>query len=152
MNWVSHSLNLLHITQSPRHNRVFHQTLKNMIRAYFFEYQADGVQGIHILLLQSGKLSRIPGGSAHLSLCLAILLERALKLLKENWLASEPLTNLLDQVSDCVRLISACELAQKNMKVIQSKMKKWYHKKARRWTFKVGEKVLALLPLPNHSL
>ena len=76
-----------------------------------------------------------------------------LKLLKENWLASEPPTNLLDQVSDLRhRLTSACELAQKNMKVTQSRMKKWYNKKAWRQTFKVGEKVLALLPLPNHPL
>ena len=41
-----------------------------------------------------------------------------LKLLKEKWLASEPLTNLLDQVSDLRhRLTSVCKLVQKNMKV-----------------------------------
>ena len=73
-----------------------------------------------------------------------------LKLLKANWLASEPPTDLLDQVSDlCHRLTSACELAQKNMKVTQSRMKKWYDKKARQQTFKVGEKVLALLSHPT---
>ena len=48
-----------------------------------------------------------------------------LNLLKENWLASEIPTNLLDQVSDLYhRLTSDCELAQKNMKVTQSRMKK----------------------------
>ena len=76
-----------------------------------------------------------------------------LKLLKENWQASEPTTNLLDQVSDLrLRLTSACELAWENMKVTQSRMKTWYDKKARQHTFKVGEKVLALLPLPNQPL
>ena len=76
-----------------------------------------------------------------------------LKLLKENCLASELTTNLIDQVSDLhLKLTSACELARKNMKVTQSRMKTWYDKKARRCTFKVGEKVLALLPLPNQPL
>ena len=74
-----------------------------------------------------------------------------LNLLKENWLASEIPTNLLDQVSDLYhRLTSDCELAQKNMKVTQSRMKKWYDKKAWQWNFNTGEKGLALIPLPNH--
>ena len=64
-----------------------------------------------------------------------------LKLLKKNWLASEPPTNLLDQMSDLLnRFTSAYKLAQKNniVKVTQSRMKKWYDKKAQRQTFKVG--------------
>jgi len=76
-----------------------------------------------------------------------------LKLLKENWLAIEPPTNILDQVSDLrQRLTSACDIAQKNMKATQHRMKTWYDKKARHRTFEVGEKVLALLSLPNQPL
>ena len=64
-----------------------------------------------------------------------------LKMLKENWLAMEPPTNLLDQVSDLrQRLTSTCNIAQKNMKAAQHRMKIWYDKKARHRTFKVGEK------------
>jgi len=73
-----------------------------------------------------------------------------LKWVKENWLDSKPTTNQLDQVSDLrLRLTSACELAQKNMKATQGRMKSWYDKKVRQRTFKVGEKVLALIPLPK---
>jgi len=65
----------------------------------------------------------------------------------------EPPINLLDHVSDlCQRLTNACDSAQKNMKTTQHRMKTWYDKKARHRTFKVGEKVLALLPLPNQPL
>ena len=76
-----------------------------------------------------------------------------LKLVKENWLAEDAPTNLLDQVSNlCSRLTRASELAQKNLKVLQHKMKTWYDKKARRRSFRVGEKVLALLPIPKSPL
>ena len=76
-----------------------------------------------------------------------------LKLLKESWLEEEPPINLLDQVSDLRhRLTSAWELAQSNMKTVQGKMKTWYDKKAQKRTFKVGERVLALLPLPRQPL
>ena len=76
-----------------------------------------------------------------------------LKLLKENWLDEEPPINLLDQVSDLRhRITSAWELAQENMKTVQGKMKTWYDKKVQQRTFKVREKVLALLPLPRQPL
>ena len=38
------------------------------------------------------------------------------------------------------------------MKTVQGKMKTWYDKKAQQHTFKVGEKVLALLPLSRQPL
>ena len=31
-------------------------------------------------------------------------------------------------------------------------MKVWYDKKAQKWTFKPGEKVLVILPIPGHPL
>ena len=76
-----------------------------------------------------------------------------LKLLKEGWLTEEPPTNLLDQVSVLrTRLKAAGELAQRNLKFAQSKMKLWYDKKAKLHKFKVGDKVLVLLPLQNYAL
>ena len=38
------------------------------------------------------------------------------------------------------------------MKTVQGKMKTWYDKKAQQRIFKMGEKVLALLPLPRQLL
>lgn len=76
-----------------------------------------------------------------------------LKLLKENWLAEETPVNLLDQVSNlCSRLTRASELAQRNLKAAQTKMKTWYDKRARKRSFKVGEKVLTLLPVLKNPL
>jgi len=76
-----------------------------------------------------------------------------LKLLKEGWLTEEPPTNLLDHVSTLrSRLAAAGELAQKNLKSAQNKMKLWYDRKAKLRKFKVGDKVLVLLPLQNHTL
>ena len=76
-----------------------------------------------------------------------------LKLLKEGWLTEEPLTNLLDHVSALrTRLAAAGELAQKNLKHAQEKMKVWYDRKSKLCKFSVGDKVLVLLSLQNHTL
>ena len=76
-----------------------------------------------------------------------------LKLLKESWLANDPPDSLLDQVSSVRdRLVNATKLAQQNLKKSQSKMKTWYDKKARDQSFRVGERVLVLLPIPQYPL
>jgi len=70
-----------------------------------------------------------------------------LKLLKEGWLTEEPPTSLLDHVSAFrSRLAAIGELAQKNLKSAQHKMKLWYDRKAKLRKFNVGDKVLVLLP------
>jgi len=131
----------------------FHQTLKNMIRVYCFDYQTEWDQGIHMLLSAVREAVQESLGFSPFELVFGHTVRGPQKLLKENWLVSEPTTNLLDQVSDlCLRLISACNLAQKGMRATISQMKTWYDKKSRQYTFKVREKVLALLPLPNQPL
>ena len=76
-----------------------------------------------------------------------------LKLLKEVWLAEDSSINLLDQVADlCYRLVRARHFAQKNLTASQQKMKIWYDKRAKSRNFKVGEKVLVLLPIPHQLL
>ena len=76
-----------------------------------------------------------------------------LEVLKESWLIEESPITLLDQVSTLRnRLTVACELAQRNMKSAQTRMKKWYDINAKQCHFRVGDKVLILLPLQNHPL
>jgi len=71
------------------------------------------------------------------------------KLLMESWLADNPPDSFLDQVCSLRnQLVSATKLAQQNLKNSQSKMKTWYDKKARDQSFRVGERVLILLPIP----
>ena len=132
----------------------FHQTLKNMIRAYCFQYEKEWDQGIHLLLFAVQEAVQESLGFSPFELVFGHTVRGPLKLLKEHWLAEEePLTNLLDQVSTLRnRLTVACELARKNMKSAQTKMKGWYDKKAKQRSFKVGDKVLVLLPIVNHPL
>ena len=76
-----------------------------------------------------------------------------LKLLKEAWLAEDSPINLLDQVADLrYRLTHARHFVQKNLMVSQQKVKTWYDKRAKSRSFKVGEKVLVLLPIPQQHL
>jgi len=93
-----------------------------MIRAYCFEYQTEWDQGIHMLLFAVREAVQESLGFSPFELVFGRTVRGPLKLLKENWLASEPTTNLLDQVSDLrLRLTSACELARKNMKATKSR-------------------------------
>ena len=131
----------------------FHQTLKNMIRAYCTQYQSEWYQGIHLLLFAAREVVQESLGFSPFELVFGRTVRGPLKLLKEMWLADDPPDSLLDQVSSLrYRLISATHLAQQNLKHSQYKMKTWYDKKAKSRSFKVGEKVLALLPIPQHPL
>ena len=102
----------------------FHLTLKNMIRAYCFEYQNEWDQGIYTLLFAIREILLDSLWFSPFELVFGWIMRGPLKLLKESWLNEEPPINLLDQVSDLRhRLTSAWELAQKNMKTVQGKMK-----------------------------
>ena len=84
-------------------------------------------QGIHLLLFAVQESVQEYLGFSPFKLVFGHTLRGPLK---ENWLAVEPATSLLDQVSDLhLRLTSACELTQKNMNIAQNRMKIWYDKK-----------------------
>ena len=77
----------------------FHQTLKNMIRAYCFEYQREWDQGKHMLLFAVREAVQDSLGFSPFELVFGRTVRGPLKLLKGSWLAMEPPTNLLDHVS-----------------------------------------------------
>ena len=61
--------------------------------------------------------------------------------------------NLLQYVSDFrSKLLTACEAAKSNLKRAQGKMKQNYDKNTKERSFKSGDKVLALLPIPGKPL
>jgi len=70
-----------------------------------------------------------------------------LKLLKESWLdhTNDSQSVITHDVREKLKV--ANELAQKNLKSSQEKMKLWYDQKARARTFQPGDQVLVLLPL-----
>ena len=61
--------------------------------------------------------------------------------------------NLLQYVSDFrSKLSKACEAAKSNLKSTQGKMKQNYDKNTKERSFKSGDKILALLPIPGRPL
>ena len=117
----------------------FHQTLKNMIRAYCTEYNNDWDQGIHLLLFAAREAIQESLGFSPFELVFGRTVRGPLKLLKEMWLAEDTPDNLLDQVADLrYRLIRANDMAKKNLEKSQTKMKTWYDKKAKKRSLKIG--------------
>ena len=63
----------------------FHQTLKNLMRAYCFEFKLDWDQGIHLLLFTVREAIQESLGFSPFELVYGRTVRGPLKLLKENW-------------------------------------------------------------------
>ena len=106
---------------------------------------------IHLLLFAVRESVQEPLGFSPFELVFGHTVRGPLKLLKEKFLAQEdtPL-KLLQYVSDFrSKLLIACEAAKSNLKSTQGKMKQNYDKNTKERSFKSGDKVLALLPIPG---
>ncbi len=132
----------------------FHQTLKNMMRSYCFDTGKDWDEGIHLLLFAVRESVQESLGFSPFELVFGHTVRGPLKLLKEKLLSNEESElNLLDYVSDFkYKLSKACEVARANLHSTQSKMKLRYDKNSRDRSFKSGDRVLALLPIPQNPL
>ena len=77
-----------------------------------------------------------------------------LKLFKEKLLSHDDVSlNLLQYVSDFrTKLSNACEMAKANLKSAQNSIKNRYDQNPKGRTFKPGDKLLALLPIPGRPL
>ena len=123
------------------------------VQVVSYQFCNDWDQGIHLLLFAAREAIQESLGFSPFELVFGRTVRGSLKLLKELWLAEDTSDNLLDQVSDLRHsLIRANELAKQNLTKAQHKMKTWYDKKAKRRSFKPGDKVLVLLPIPQHPL
>ena len=132
----------------------FHQTLKNMIRSYCFDTEKDWDEGIHLLLFAVRESVQESLGFSPFELVFGHTVRGPLKLLKEKFLSDDDSSlNLLQYVSDFKnRLSKACEAARSNLKSAQTKMKSHYDENALDRNFELGDKVLALLPIPGKPL
>lgn len=132
----------------------FHQTLKNMIRTYCFDTKRDWDEGVHFVLFAARESVQESLGFSPFELVFGHTVRGPLKLLQEKLLSEENTSlNLLQYVSDFrTRLTKACEVARNNLKSAQGKMKSRHDVKAKERSFKSGEKVLALLPIPGRPL
>ena len=132
----------------------FHQTLKNVIRSYYFDTEKDWDEGIHLLLFAVRESVQESLGFSPFELVFGHTVRGPLKLLKGKFLSQEdtPL-NLLQYVSDFrSKLFTACEAAKSNLKSTQGKMKQNYDKNTKERSLKSGDKVLALLLIPGKPL
>ena len=132
----------------------WHQTLKNMMRIYCFETEKEWDEGIHLLLFAARESVQESLGFSPFELVFGHTVRGPLKLLKEKLLSncSESI-NLLQYVSDFrSKLFRACELARANLSLSQKSMKERYDVDAVERSFKPGQKVLAMLPVPGNPL
>ena len=110
----------------------FHQTLKNILRAYYTEYDKDWDEGVHLVLFAAREAVQESLGFSPFELLFGHAVRGPLKVLKEVWLQEETVMNLLDYVSDMrQRLRRAWEVASTNLKWAQTKMKAWHDKKGK---------------------
>jgi len=121
-----------------------------MLRAYGFEHGRDWV---HLVLFAAREAVQVSLGFSLFELVFGRAVRGPLKVLKVAWLGEDSSVNLLEYVSRLrQRILDAVDIARKNLKNSQSRMKTWYDKKGKRRQFHVGEKVLALLPIPSQPL
>ena len=125
----------------------YHQTLKNMIRAYCEDFPEDWDKGIPFLLFATRDSPNESTGFTPFELVYGHEVRGPLKLIKERFLSEEDETNLLDYMSNFKeRLSKACSVAQEHLKVSQRVMKTRADNKSEDPT------VLVLFPLPGEPL
>ena len=155
---VMHELGITQYNSSAYHPESqgalerFHQTLKQMIKTYCFETEKDWNDGVHLLLFAARESVQESLGFSPFELVFGHTVRGPLKLLKEKLLTDDGgLLNLLQYVTDFrTKLTKACELARKNLKTAQNRMKHSYDKNTVTRNFQNGDKVLALLPVPGN--
>ena len=131
----------------------YHQTLKNMIRAYCEDFPEDWDKGIPFLLFATRDSPNESTGFTPFELVYGHEVRGPLKLIKERFLSEEDETNLFNYVSNFKeRLSKACSVAQEHLKVSQRVMKTRADNKSEVRIFKPDEKVLVLFPLPGEPL
>ena len=133
----------------------FHQTLKTMLRAYCLDRPEDWDKGIPFVLFAIRDVPNESTGFSPFELVYGHQVRGPLKFLKEKLLSphQEDDPNLLEYVSSVrERLSGACALAREHLKTAQHVMKTHFDLKAKEREFVPGDKVLALLPVPQDPL
>ena len=125
-----------------------------MIRSYCFDTNRDWDEGVHLLLFAVRESVQESLGYSTFELVFGHSVRGPLKLFKEKLLSHDDVSlNLLQYVSDIrTKLSNACEMAKANLKSAQNSMKNMYDQTYVSRTFKPGDKVLALLPVPGRPL
>ena len=103
-----------------------------MLQAYCANNDKDWDEGVHLVLFAAREAVQESLGFSPFQLVFGHTVRGPLKVLKEVWLQDEPLMNLLDYVSNMrEKLSEAWDVARRNLKQAQRKMKIWHDKKTR---------------------
>ncbi|KAL0153990.1 hypothetical protein M9458_050705, partial [Cirrhinus mrigala] len=154
---IKHCISTAYHPQSQGVLERFHQTLKTMIRTYCLQHQKDWDEEIPLLLFAVRNTMQESLGFSPAELVFGHSLRGPLKVLQEQLLSVSQTDasqkNVLDHVSSFrERLHLVWQLAQKSLANSQTRMKGRYDKRSVRRSFKVGDQVLVLLPLPGSAL
>ena len=147
-------LGIKHITSSPYHPEsqgtveCFHQTLKSRLRKYCIENEEDWDKGVPYLLFAIRSSINSSLGFTPFDIVFGHHVRGPLNVIREHWDGDAPEVNLLDYVSDFRTILhQTLEFAKNNLKKTQKIMKNTYDIKSKERVFKVGQKVMVLLPI-----
>ena len=159
MQQVIHEIDAKQIVSSAYHPQSqgalerFHSTLKTMLRTFCHDNEKDWDEGVHLVLFAARESVQESLGFSPFELIFGHQVRGPLALLREQWANKDTHVSLLDYVARFKeRLNNACALAKENLHSAQTKMKKWYDKKARARQFKPGDQVLVLFPVQTNPL
>ena len=116
---IRHIKSTVYHPQSQGTLERFHQTLKNMLRAFCTSEEKDWDEGVPLLLLAARESIQESLGLSPFELVFGHLPRGPLKILKESWLNEDSQRSVLVQMSEVRdRLKKANEYAQKNLKSV----------------------------------
>ena len=148
-----------HVTSSPYHPQSqgvverFHQTLKTMIRKYCKANETEWDQSIPYLLFAVRSSTNESLGVSPFDMVFGHHARGPLDMIREQWEDSKSDINLVDYIDKFKSQVhQTWEFAINNLSKSQKLMKDHYDIKSKPRSFEVGQKVLALLPIPGNPL
>ncbi len=115
------------------------------------ELDADWEEGLPWMLLAIREVTQESIGFSPNELVFGHVVRGPTAVLADEWHTSKPPDNIIDYVSGFRRrLYEARAIAQKKLVKSQVKMQQLFDRKAKSRSFQVGDRVLALLSLPNN--
>lgn len=149
---VKHRNSSAHHPESQGALERFHQTLKQLLRAYCNELNKDWEDGLPWLLLAAREVVQESLGFSPNDLVFGHKVRGPLSLLLDNVTEPEVPVNILDNVNGFRRrLYLAGKLASENLVKAQCKMKTWFDRRSEYREFSPGDQVLLLLPVTGSS-
>lgn len=126
-----------------------------MMRKYCLKSGKEWDEGLPFLLLAACESVQESTGFSPAELVFGHTVRGPLRWLHEKYLSDTPgpPVNVLDYVSSFrERLHKACDAVRSSLSASQKKLKKKFDKKSVKREFRIGDKVLILLPIPGSTL